>query len=175
MPMTKNQKAESLEVISASLEKANTIYLTDYAGLTVKQSNDLRRRFRDAGIEYRVLKNTLVRIAMERKGGYDDILPHLNGPTALAFSDEPSRPARVLKDFLKAANLEKPEVKAAYVDGAVYGGGSLDALAKLKSKTEILGDVVGLLLSPMTNVVSALQAQGGAIAGCLQTLAEREG
>ncbi len=175
MPMTKNKKSEVVEEISVSLDNATTVYLTNYSGLTVAQTNDLRRRFREAGIEYKVLKNTLVRRAMEQRGGFDEIFPHLNGPTAVAFSQEPAAPARVIKKFLKDKNIERPEFKAAYVDGAVFAGATLDTLAALKSKSELVGDVIGLLLSPMSNVVSALQAQGGNIVGAIKTISEREG
>lgn len=174
MAMTRDQKNAAVDVITEKLSSASTVYIANYSGLTVAQVNDLRARFRASGVEFKVLKNTLVRLAMERIGGYDDIYEHLNGPTAVAFSNEPAAPARVIKKFLSDnATLERPEVRAAFVDGAVYGSGSLDALASLKSKDEILGDVIGLLLSPMTNVVSALQAQGGNLVGALKTIAER--
>ena len=174
MPLTKQQKAEAVEEITGKLQQASTVYLTNYSGLTVAQANELRRRFREGNIEFKVLKNTLVRLAMERIGGYNDVFEHLNGPTGIAFGEEPAAPARILKKFLKDNNLELPELKAAYIDGAVYGGGSLDVLSTLKSKQDILGDVLGLLLSPMANVVGALTSQGGNIAGAIKTLAERE-
>jgi large subunit ribosomal protein L10 len=174
MPMTKDQKTVAVEEISEKLNGVSTLYLTNHSGLTVAQVNDLRNRFRTAGIEYRVLKNTLVRLAMERKGGYDELFEHLNGPTAVAFSHEPAAPARVMKKFLQEKNLQKPEFKAAYVDGAVFAGESLDALAALRSKDELVGDIIGLLLSPIQNVVGALQAQGQNIVGILKTLSERE-
>lgn len=174
MPMNRDQKSAVVDEITEKLSGANTVYLTNYSGLTVAQANELRSRFRDSGVEFKVLKNTLVRLAMERIGGFEGIFDHLHGPTGVAFSNEPAAPARVIKKFLSDnATLELPEVKAAFVDGAVYGTGSLDALASLKSKDEILGDVIGLLLSPMTNVVGALQAQGGNLVGALKTIAER--
>lgn len=175
MSVTRQQKELSLAEISEKLETSNTVYLTDYKGLTVAQVNDLRGRFRAAGVDYKVLKNTLVRLAMERKGGFDEIYEYLNGPTAVAFSDEPSTPARVIKKFLSEKNIELPQLKAAYIDGAVYSSDALDVLATLKSKDELLGDILGLLLSPMSNVIGAIQAPGAAIVGALQTLAEREG
>lgn len=174
MPMTKDQKTAAVEEIAEKLSQSSTVYLTNYSGLTVAQVNDLRSRFRASGVEFKVLKNTLVRLAMERMGGFDEVYEHLNGPTAVAFSTEPAAPARVIKKFLADnGTLELPELKAAYVDGAVYSGATIDALASLKSKDELIGDVVGLLLSPITNVVSALQAQGGNLVGALQTIAER--
>ncbi len=174
MPLTKNQKADALDAIQEMLEGHSTIYLTNYSGLTVAQANDLRRRFREADVEFQVLKNTLVRIAMERLGGYEEFLSSLSGPTAVAFSEDPATPARIIKKFLSDKNLQLPEVKAAYIDGAVYGEGNLDVLSKLKSKQEMIGDIIGLLLSPAANLVGALNAPGSTLVGALQTIAERE-
>lgn len=172
--MTRQQKESSVEEISARLDSASTIYLTNYSGLTVAQVNDLRRRFREAGIDFRVFKNTLVRLAMEKKGGYAELFEYLNGPTAVAFSEEPAAPARVIKKFTEEKNLELPKLKAAFVDGAVYPSDALDVLASLKSKDELIGDIIGLLLSPITNVVGAIQSPGSTIVGALKTIAERE-
>lgn len=174
MPLTRDQKADAVGAIQERLEAHNTVYVTDYKGLSVEQVNDLRNRFRDAGIEYKVVKNTLLRLAMERIGGYDDIFAHLNGPTAVALSEEPAAPARVIKKFLSDLKGELPQLKAAYVDGAVFSGDQIDALASLKSKDELIGDILGLLLSPITNVVGGLQAQGQNIVGALKTIAEKE-
>lgn len=175
MPMTKDEKTTAVEQISEMLSQSTTVYLTNYSGLTVAQANELRTRFRDSGVDFRVLKNTLVRLAMEGIGGFEEVYDYLNGPTAVAFSDEPAAPAKVIKKFLSDnGNLTLPELKAAYIDGAVYGSDALDVLASLKSKDELIGDVIGLLLSPMSNVISALQAQGGNIVGALKTIAERE-
>ncbi|MDX1547623.1 MAG: 50S ribosomal protein L10 [Rhodothermales bacterium] len=172
MPLTKAQKAAAVEEIRGKLEQTPTLYLTDYMGLSVEQANALRSQFRKAGVDFKVIKNTLLRLAMEGLGGYDDLYDHLHGPTAVAFSDEPAAPARVIKDFNKDQNTERPSLKAAFVDGSVYGGDQLDVLASLKSKDELIGDILGLLLSPMTNVAGALQGQGQTLVGALQTLAE---
>ena len=175
MPMTKDQKTAAVEAITGRIEGTPAVYLTNYSGLTVAQANELRGRFREAGVEFKVLKNTLVRLAMERLGGYDDLFEHLNGPTAVAFSDEPAAPARVIKKFLDDnKDVERPELKAAYIDGAFYGAGTLDVLAALKSKDELVGDIIGLLLSPATNIVGALQAQGQNLVGAIKTISERE-
>ena len=186
MAMTRDQKGTMVEEITGKLEGAPVVYLTNYSGLTVAQANELRGRFRAAGVEFKVFKNTLVRLAMERMGGYDEVYEHLNGPTAFAFSEEPALPARVLKDYLEDRNLERPELKAAYVGGAVYGADALDVLTKLKSKGDILADILGLLMAPASNLASALGApasnlagalasSGSGIASVVQQLAEREG
>jgi len=98
----------------------------------------------------------------------------LNGPTAIAVGDEPATPARVIKKFIEEQGVELPRLKAAYIDGAVYGGDALDTLAALKSKDELIADIVGLLLAPARNVVGALQGPGQTLAACLQAIAEKE-
>ena len=174
MPLTKDQKAAAVEALTRKLEDTPTIYLTDYAGLTVEQANTLRNAFREAGVEFKVVKNTLLKRAMDAIGGYDELYEQLNGPTAVAFSEEPSAPARVIKKFLNDARVEKPQLKGAHVEGAVYDADALDTLTKLKSKAEILAEVIGLLLSPMSNVIGALESQGSKLVGAIGTIAERE-
>lgn len=174
MPLTKAQKQEALGAIADQLEGANTVYLTDYQGLTVEQATGLRRAFREADVQFKVLKNTLLRRAMEERGGFDDLLEQLNGPTAVAFTNDPAGPAKVLKKFLDDHNLEVPRFKGAYIDGAVYGEGQLDVLANLKSKDELLADILGLLMAPITNVASALGAQGAGLASVIQQISEKE-
>jgi large subunit ribosomal protein L10 len=160
--------------IAEQLEGHNTVYLTDYAGLTVDEVTRLRRAFRDADIEFRVFKNTLLRRAMEAKGGFDGLYEQLNGPTAVAFTNDPASPAKVIKKFLEGRDKALPKFKGAYVDGAVFGEGQLDALASLKSRDELLADILGLLMAPITNVASALGAPGRKIAGVVKEIAERE-
>ena len=174
MAMTRAQKAEAIQVLVQKLEETPVIYLTDYVGLTVEQANNLRNAFRKSGVEFKVVKNTLLRLAMQEIGGYDELFDKLNGSTAVAFSNEPSTPARVLKGFLKDSKLEIPSLKGAHIDGAVYGDGNLDLLAELKSKDELLADILGLLLSPITNVIGAIQAPGAAIVGAVKEIASRE-
>ena len=174
MPLTRDQKEEALGAIADQVDATSTLYLTDYQGLSVEQANKLRRAFRAAGIEYKVLKNTLLRRVLEARGGYDELYEQLNGPTAVAFTTDPAAPAKVLKKFLQDNNLELPRFKGAYVDGAVYDATSLDALATLKSKDELIAELIGLLMAPMSTVVGALTAPGGTLAGAVQTLAERD-
>lgn len=174
MPLTKQQKREALGSIVEQLDAANTVYLTDYQGLTVEQANGLRRAFRDADIDFKVLKNTLLRRAMESRAGFDELFDSLNGPTAVAFTNDPSAPAKVLKKFLADNTLEVPRFKGAYIDGAVYLEGQLDALAVLKSKDELLADILGLLLAPITNVAGALGAQGSGLASVIKQISEKE-
>jgi large subunit ribosomal protein L10 len=110
---------------------------------------------------------------MDEIGGYEDLYEHLNGPTAVAFSVEASAPAKVMKQFGKAANTELPGLKAAFVEGSVYHANALDILAALKSKDEIVGDIIGLLLSPMTNISSALSGAGSNILALVKAIEEK--
>lgn len=173
MPMTKNEKEVMVDEIASTLESKSIVYLTNYSGLTVAQANELRNRFRNSGVEYKVYKNTLVRLAMERLGGFDDMIDHLHGPTAVAFGGEPSAPARVIKKFAQDQNIERPELKAAYIDGAFYGADALDVLASLKSKDELIGDILGLLIAPIANIVGAVQAPGRTLASQINEIAEK--
>ena len=174
MPLTREQKAAEVEGITGQVSEIPALYLTDYKGLTVDQINDLRRRFRESGVEYKVVKNTLLRRALEGLGGYENLYDHLHGPTAMALSDEPAAPARVIKDFTADTKLELPELKVAYIDGAIYGGDQIEALAALKSKNELLADVIGLLMAPMSNVIGALQAPGANLAAILEAIQSAE-
>jgi large subunit ribosomal protein L10 len=120
-----------------------------------------------------VFKNTLVKRAMDEVGGYEAFYPFLVQQNAFIFAkDELGRPAQILKDFLKTH--KQPAFRRAIVDGAVYNDDQLDALASMKSKQEVIGDIIGLLLSPINNIVGGLQSQGSNIVGALKTLAEKE-
>ena len=173
MPLTKAQKEQALGAIADQFEGANTVYLTDYQGLSVEQVTELRRAFRAADVQYKVLKNTLLRRVMEERGGFDELYDELHGPTAVAFTNDPAGPAKVIKKFLADNDLEIPRFKGAFIDGAVYDAGSLDVLAKLKSRDELLADILGLLTAPITNVASALGAQGAGLASVIQQIAEK--
>lgn len=172
MPQTIKEKQALVDEITTALENNNTVYLTNFQGLTVAQTNELRSRFFEKNVSYRVFKNTLIERALRELDGYEDLIEHLHGPTAIAFSEEPAVPARVIKDFLDDEGVERPELKAAYIDGDFYGADQLDTLASLKSKDELIGDIIALLQAPITNVVRGLQDQGSTIAGCIEAIAE---
>lgn len=173
MALTKDQKVQAVEEISQLLEKSPIIYITNYSGLDVAQASDLRTRFREMGVQYKVVKNTLLKRAMEDMGGFEELFDHLNGPTAVAFSEDPAAPARVIKKYADDTRGELPALKAAYVDGAIYQADALETLAALKSKEELIGDIAGLLMAPITNVVGGLQAAGSDIVGAIRTIAEK--
>ncbi len=170
MPLTRKKKEALVDEMAETLEGATFVYLTDFSGLDVAQTNALRSRFFEAGVNYTVCKNTLLRLALRRLGGLDALADHLAGPTAVAVSEEPAAPARAIKDFLAEHDTEQPALKVAYIDGALYEDGDLDALAALKSKDELLGDILGLLAAPMANIVGGLQSPGSRLAGALQSM-----
>lgn len=174
MPLNRNQKAVVIDEIADQLKDASIIYVTNFSGLTVQQSNELRGRFRSANVEYRVCKNTLLQLALDRIGGLDELEEYLSGPTAIAFSDDPAVPARIIKDFRDEEEVERPELKAAYIEGDLYGADQLDALADLKSREELIGDILSLLLAPAQNIAGALQGPASMLAGGIKTLAERD-
>ncbi len=171
--MTRQEKEESVALITEHLKEANSVYLADYSGLSVSQTNELRNRFREAGVKYTIYKNTLAKLAMKEVGGYDDLIEHLSGPTAFAFTSDPAAPAKVIKKFLKDEKIERPEFRAAVIDGGFYGAAQLDELAALKSRDELLSDVIGLLLSPMSTVISSLQSVGSGLLGSIKEIAAK--
>jgi large subunit ribosomal protein L10 len=175
MSKTRAEKAEIIDEIGEKLDEYPILYLTNFAGLTVAQSNDLRGRFREAGVEYQVTKNTLARMALDRVEGMDALDEFFAGPTAVAFSEDPAKPARVIQDFLEEEDLERPELKVAWIEGEMYEGhDALDTLADLKSREELIGEIVGLLQSPAQNIAGSLQGTGQKLAGILKTLAEED-
>ena len=170
MPTLAEKKAV-VEQITEDLNGAGAVYIANYSGMSVKEVNNMRGKFFEDDITYRVYKNTLVKRAMDEVGGYEDLYPHLVEQNGFAFVEEElAAPAKVIKELYK--ETEKPKFKAAIIDGDYYGEDELDTLAAMKSKSEVIGDIVGLLLAPVSNVVSALEAPGKTIAGALETIAE---
>jgi large subunit ribosomal protein L10 len=125
-------------------------------------------------VEFKVAKNTLIRKALEAVGGgYNELFDSLHGPTSIMFAETASVPAKVIKEFRKAG--DKPLLKAAYIDSSIYiGDKSLDELSKLKTRQELVGDIIGLLQSPAKNVISALMSGGNKLGGILKTLEDRK-
>lgn len=172
--MTKEQKAKYIDELAAELSQAGIFYLTDTSELTVETINQLRRKCFQSDIKLKVVKNTLLQKAMERIDGkdYSELNQVLSGPTSIMFAEVGNLPARIIKDFRKKSN--KPILKGAFIDEAIFIGDSqLDTLTSLKSKEELVGEILGLLQSPAKNVISALVGQGSKIAGIIKTLEER--
>lgn len=166
------EKRAVLDEIEENLKKANGVYITNYSGMSVDDANELRGAFRKGNVFFKVYKNKLMKLAMQEVGGYDAVIPALTEQNAFAFVEEElSAPAKVLKDFLK--DKKRPEFKAAIIDGEFYGEDKLESLAAMKSKNEIIGDILGLLAAPMSNVLGAINAQGSNLVGAVKTIAEK--
>lgn len=172
--MTREEKAQIIQQLSDKLAEFPHFYLADTSAMTVEDINKFRGKLFDKGLDIRVVKNTLLNKAFEQHDGkFDKAMDVLKGTTAVVFTETANLPAKVLSDFRKGK--EKPILKAAYIDESIFiGDDQLKALSELKSKEELLGEIIGLLQSPAKNVVSALQSSGGKLAGILKTLSERE-
>jgi len=166
------KKKAVVEEATENLNNAGAVYITNYSGMSVSEINNLRGEFFKGDITFKVYKNTLIKRAMDEVGGFEDLYPHLVEQNGFAFVEEEfAAPAKVIKKFHD--EHKKPKFKAAIIDGDYYGEDQLETLASMKSKTEVIGDIVGLLLAPVSNVVSALQAPGKSIAGAVETIAEK--
>lgn len=175
--MKKEDKSIVVERLTETLKEYANFYLTDIEALDAEKTSALRRVCYKENVKLVVVKNTLFKRALESMGAdYSALYETLKGNTAVMFSNVVNAPARLMKDFTKGMKGEvKPQLKAAYVQESFYiGAENLDALANLKSKEEMIGDVIGLLQSPIKNLMSALQSSSGqAIHGILQTLEKR--
>lgn len=173
--MTREEKSRVIEDLTAQLADNNNIYLADISGLDAGNTTNLRRACFKADVKLAVVKNTLLAKAMESSDkDFGDLPTILKGNTSIMFSETGNAPAKVIKEFRKKS--EKPLLKGAFIAEAIYlGDENLEALVNIKSKEEVIGDIIGLLQSPAKNVVSALKSGGGKIAGILKTLSEKEG
>jgi large subunit ribosomal protein L10 len=172
--MTREEKAKYIDDLAVELTAANIFYLADTADLTVEVVNSLRRRCYQSNIKMRVVKNTLLEKAMDRVEGRDfgNLRTALAGSTSIMFSEIGNAPAKLIQEFRK--KNKKPLLKGAYIEEAVFvGDDQLDTLVAIKSREQLIGDIIGLLQSPAKNVVSGLTGAGQKIAGILKTLEER--
>ena len=163
--MTKQEKNEVIEVLKGKFSQYSNFYITDTESLTVAQVTDLRRHCFDKQVEMKVAKNTLIRKALEGIDAekYTGVYDSLHKVTALLFSENPKEPALILAGFRKASKGEKPELKAAFINGDVFvGDNQLVALTKIKTKNELIGEIIGLLNSPIQRVLGALQNKDAA-------------
>ena len=157
--MTKDQKNEVIELLKGKFSQYNNFYVTDTESLTVSQVGKLRRACFNKNVEMKVAKNTLIRKALESLDGekYSGVYDSLHQVTALMFSENPKEPALIISSFRKESQGERPVLKAAFINGEVYMGDSqLAILVKLKTKNELIGEVIGLLQSPAKRVIAAL-------------------
>lgn len=173
--MTREEKSRVIEDLTAQLAGTGVIYVADISGLDAETTSNLRRACFKAGIKLEVVKNTLLEKAMETsENNYGDLPTILKGNTSIMIAENGNAPAKVIKEFRKKS--DRPVLKGAYIHEAVFiGDNQLDALVSLKSKEEVIGEIVGLLQSPAKNVISALKSGGSIIAGLVKTLSEKEG
>jgi len=172
--MNKQDKTQAIQELKERFAQAQFFYVTDASTLTVAQVNSLRRKCYEQGIEMKVVKNTLAIKALKslEDEGYAPLYDAFEGPSSVLFTDNPSAPARLIKAFRETA--DRPLVKAAYIDRAIFSGDDqLDVLVALKSKDELVGDIIMLLKSPSSNLIGALKSGGQKIAGILKTLEEK--
>ena len=173
--MTKEQKNEVIEALKEKFSQYSNFYVTNTEALTVSQIGKLRRICFNKNVEMKVAKNTLIKKALEslNEGRFSNVFDSLHGVTALMFSENAKEPALIISDFRKESKGELPLLKAAFVDGDVFAGNNqLEALKTLKSKNDLIGEIIGLLQSPAKNVISALNA-GGKLASLVKALEER--
>ena len=171
--MTREEKALVIEDLTAQLAESPNIYLADISGLNAVATTNLRRACFKANIKLAVVKNTLLAKAMEASDKDFGELPEvLKGSTSLMLSETGNAPAKLIKDFRKKS--DRPLLKGAFIAEAIYlGDQNLEALVNIKSKEEVIGDIIGLLQSPAKNVISGLKSGGGKLAGILKTLSEK--
>ncbi len=174
--MKKELKAQIIENIAAQLEETPSFYITDIEGLNAEVTTKLRRACFEKEIKLLVVKNTLFYKVIEQKGieNVEQFADVLKGSSAIMFTNVANAPARLIKEFAK--ENQKPVLKGAFVQDCAYiGAEHLETLVNIKSREELIGDIIGMLQAPAQNVISALQSQGGGkIAGIVKTLSEKE-
>jgi len=171
--MRKEEKHDVVLALKEQINSFSNVYIADTSNLTVAAVNDIRRKCFDSGIKMQVAKNTLIKKALEAASGeYAELYDVLKGSSTLLFSNSANAPAKLIKAL--RASGDKPLLKAAYIDSAIFiGDNQLNALVNLKSKEELIGEIIGLLQSPAKNVISGLQSGKGKLAGIVKALEQR--
>ncbi len=173
--MRKEEKNKVIESLTEEINAFNHLYFTDISGLNAELTSNLRRKCFEKEIKMVVAKNTLLKLALDKaEGDYQELYGILNGNTSVLLSETGNLPAKLIKEFRKG-KIDRPILKGAYVEQSVYlGDDQLEALSNIKSKDELIGDIVMLLQSPAKNVISSLQSGGNTLAGVIKTLSEKE-
>ena len=171
--MNREEKSALIDSLAEKFGQYKNIYITDIASLNAEQTSKLRRELFKNGIVMQVAKNTMIEKAFEKSGrDFGGLVDTLKGNSALMFCEDMKAPAKVIKDFRKKGEI--PRLKGAAIDADIFiGDNSLEALVNLKTKNELIGEIIGMLQSPAQNVISALQSGGNTIAGVVKTLSER--
>ena len=173
--MRKEEKKKLIDSLSQQLTDNSNFYVTDISTLNAEATSDLRRLCFKYEIKMQVVKNTLLKKAMETaEKDYDELYETLKGNTSIMFAEAGNAPAKLIKEFRKNAKTDLPVLKGAFIEDMTYlGNDQLEFLTSIKSKDELIADVIALLQSPAKNVVSALQSGGGKLSGILKTLSEK--
>ena len=171
--MNKEEKYDLVLALTEQMKEFGNFYITDTSNLTVAKVNDIRRQCFENEITMQVTKNSLIKKAMDNiEGDFAPLYDVLKGSSSILFSKSATAPAKLIKQLRKKG--EKPILKAAYIDSSIFiGDNQLDTLINLKSKEQLVGEIIGLLQSPAKNVISALQSGGNILAGVVKTLQER--
>lgn len=171
--MTRQEKAQVIDELTEKFNSYSNFYITDASTLTVADDNEFRKLCYEKGVEFRSVKNTLLRKALERaEGDYENVYDVLVGHSSIIFAEVANAPARTLKQFRE--KYDRPVLKAAYIDSDVFmGDDQIESLSTLKSKEELVGDIITILQSPAKNLVSGLTGAGSKLAALLEAMAER--
>ncbi|MEP7263584.1 MAG: 50S ribosomal protein L10 [Bacteroidota bacterium] len=171
--MNRDEKEKMIASLVDTLSTYSSFYIADISSLNSEKTSKLRRMCYNKNVQIKVAKNSLIEKALGRmEGDFEQMLPTLKGSSVIMLAEIPNAAAKVIKEFRKTS--DRPILKSAYIDSAIFvGDNQLDSLATLKSREELVGDIIGLLQSPAKNVISALKSSGGKLAGILKTLEER--
>jgi large subunit ribosomal protein L10 len=169
------EKNQVIDSLAGQLQAYSNVYITDIGSLNVEKTNSLRRLCFKRNVKLTTVKNTLLKKAMDKSGrDFSGLYEVLEGPTSIMLCDSGNVPAKLIKEFRKSINSEKPILKGAFIEESTYiGNEMLEALVNLKTKNELIGDIVALLQSPARNVISALQSGGHKLSGIVKTLSEK--
>lgn len=172
--MTKEQKAKVIAETVEVINRSSGLYLANFSGLTVEKANTLRSEFFKAGVDYKVIKNTLLKRALEEVGGYDEVLPHLVHQTGVVFAyDDPVQPARILKEFIKT-NENMLSVKVCVLDNEVFDGSRLDELASLPTRDDLMASIIGSIAAPAQGIVGAINAVMRDLVGVIDAIEKQK-
>lgn len=171
--MEKKEKNEIIAEVTEKIKKSNALYLMNYSGITVAEVSELRKEFRKENIEYKVLKNTLAKIALDRAAKYPELKNHFQGMVSCAFGyDDAVAPAKIIKKFIE--KYKKLELKACYIEDAYYPGSKLEEIASLPTKSQIIGGILGSLQSPISGVVGAINAVMRDLVGVIEAIEKKK-
>lgn len=171
--MKRSEKEQIIAEVSDLVSKAKSMYFADFTGITVEQVNELRREFRKANVEYRVVKNTLTRKVLERSSGYEKVIERLSGPTAIAFGyDDPVVAAKIIRKFRE--KNDKLAVKVCVLENQVFDGKQLDDIAKLPSRAEMIAGILGSIQSPIAGLVGTINAVMRDLVGVIDAIEKKK-